>query len=184
MKLKLLAPLAGLALATGCQSQAPYVHQHWSERSIGPRLSRAFLSYDPESDGNYRDFQWRKKQSINLTLARHFLNHNPDNPFQPEDNSFYQPRPNHSLLPRAYNYIHVEGLALGAIAYGAGGALIIPLPLDSIIGTFEEGGTEEFVNGIGETVRPLGVVTASFMHDALGLPETKGSGWRERSTDN
>ena len=177
--MKLIAPLAGLCLFAGCASQAPYVNQHWSARSIGPRMSRAFLSYDPESDGSYRDFQWKKKQSINQTIERHLFNHNPENPFQAPDESFYQPRPNHSMLPRAYNYVHLEGLALGAIIYAGGAPLIFPMPLDSIIGTFEDGGTEEFVKGVGTTVRPVGVVTASFQHDALGFPETKGSSWRE-----
>ncbi|MFO1009426.1 MAG: hypothetical protein U1F29_05120 [Planctomycetota bacterium] len=176
--MKLIAPLAGLALLAGCASQGPYVNQHWSERSIGPRMSRAFLSYDPENDGSYRDFQWKKKQSINLTISRHLFNHNPENPFQAESPDFYKPRPNHSLLPRAYNYIHMEGIALGAIAYAGGAPAIIPLPLDSIIGTFEEGGTEEFVQGVGEFVRPLGVLTASFLHDGLGFPESKGTAWR------
>lgn len=172
-----LAPIVGLALFSGCAAQAPYVNQHWSARHMGPSLSRAFLSYDAETDGKYRDFAWKKKQAINLTISRHLFNYNPENPFQEESKDFYAPRPNHSMLPRAYNYIHLEGIALGAISY-AGGGIFIPLPLDSIIGTFEEGGTEEYVDGIGEFVRPVGVVTASFMHDAIGTPETKGSDWR------
>jgi hypothetical protein len=174
--------LAGLALCAGCASQAPYVNKHWSARSIGPRMSRAFLSYNPETDGLYRDFQWRKKQAINLTLSRHFFNYNPENPFQTESQDFYKPRDNHSLLPDAWNYIHVEGIALGAIVYAAGAPFVLPLPIDSIIGTFEEGGAEEFVEGVNDTTRPIGVVTASFMHDGLGLPEKpgpEGGKWRE-----
>lgn len=183
--MKLLLPLALVAVSAGCASQAPYVNKHWSAHSVGPRMSRAFLSYNAETDGSYRDFQWRKKKAINLTLSRHLLNYNPENPFQAEDESFYEPRPIHSILPRPHSYIHVEGLALGAIAYAGGAAFVIPLPLDSIIGTLEEGGTEEFAVGVGRTFRPLGVVTASFLHDSLGVEETKGTGWRERpSTTN
>lgn len=174
-----LAPVAGLLLSAGCASQAPYVNQHWSNRSIGPSLSRAFLSYDAETDGKYRDFAWEKKRSINLTISRHLLNYNPENPFQSESSDFYNPRPKHSLLPRAAEYIHLEGLALGGIIYASGG-LFIPLPLDSIIGTFEEGGTEEFADGVGDFVRPVGVVTASFLHDGLGFPEKQNSDWRNQ----
>lgn len=162
----------------GCATHVSQVNDHWTTRSIGTSLSRAFLSYDAESDGNYRDFAWRKKQSINLTLRRHLFNHNPENPFEPQDFSIYEKRPPNSLVPRPWDYIHVEGLVLGAIVY-AGGGVFIPLPIDSIIGTFSEGGDKEFVEGVGETVRPIGVATSSFMHDALGLPETAGHTWAE-----
>jgi hypothetical protein len=167
----------GLSLIVGCASHTSDMNRHWSERSIGPRVSRAFLTYDWEKDGSYRDFAWQKKQDINLTVRRHFFNNNPENPFQPGDESFYAPRPPNSLLPRPWNYIHLEGLATGAILYAAGG-MFVPIPIDSIIGTLEEGGDEEFMQGIGQTFRPIGVVTASFMHDALGFPETQGDAWR------
>src|SRR6185436_4405044 len=112
--------------------------------------------YDWEKDGSYRDFQWQKKQDINLTVRRHFFNHNPENPFQAPAPEIYEPRPNHSLLPRPWNYIHVEGLATGAIIYGASGGFV-PIPIDSLIGTFEEGGDDEFMQGVGTTFRPVGV---------------------------
>ena len=54
----------------------------------------------------------------------------------------------------------------------------MPLPVDSIIATMEEGGEEEFMRGVDEVTRPMGVVTASFLHDYMGFPETRGSGWR------
>src|SRR5262245_54002311 len=95
-----------VVLAARRASHAPYVRQHWTADSLGPRMSRAFLTYDPESDGRYVDFQWRKKQAINVTLSRHFLNYNPENPFQTEDPSFYGKRPPHSLLPNPVRYIH------------------------------------------------------------------------------
>ena len=168
------ALLAGLS---GCQSQAKHARDHWTGYSVGPSLSRHFLSYDVESDGNYTDFQWRKKKNIELTLRRHLFNNNPDNPFEPYDPDVYAPRPNHSLLPAPQRYIHIEGLVFGAVCMAGGGAFI-PVPVDSLIGTAEEGGTEEFVNGVGETARPIGQISASFMHDALGFPETQGDAWR------
>jgi len=168
------ALLAGL---TGCASQAQHARDHWTANSVGPSLSRHFLGYDAESDGNYTDFQWRKKKSIELTLRRHLFNENPDNPFEPYDPDVYAPRPVHSLLPAPQRYIHIEGLVFGAIAMSGGGAFI-PVPIDSLIGTAEEGGAEEFMSGVGEGLRPLGQISASFMHDALGFPETKGDAWR------
>jgi hypothetical protein len=171
---------AGAALLLGlasCQSHAKHARDHWTGYSVGPRLSRAFLSYDPETDGQYRDFQWRKKKNIELTLRRHFFNHNPDNPFQPVDPKIYEPRPVHSPLPAPWRYIHVEGLVFGALAM-AGGGVFVPVPVDSLIGTADEGGSEEAWQGVGTFFRPAGQATASFMHDAIGLPETKGDAWR------
>lgn len=168
------ALLVGL---TSCQSQSAHARDHWTGYSVGPSLSRAFLSYDAESDGNYLDFQWRKKKNMEMTMRRHIFNNNPDNPFEPVDPTIYDPRPVHSPLPAPYRYVHIEGIAFGAIAM-AGGGIFFPIPIDSMIATGDEGGEEEFVDGIGQTLRPAGHVTASFMHDALGFPETKGEAWK------
>lgn len=171
MKLPLLCGIAALSLVAGCATQVP-VGNHWTSRSLGPSMSRALLSYDVEHDGPYREFQWRRKQDINLTLRRHIFNHNPYNPFEPDAPELFEPRPPHSLLPRPWNYIHVEGLVMGAILYAAGG-VFVPLPIDSLIGTMEEGGDEEFFEGVGETVRPIGVMTESFLYDALPFPDNR-----------
>jgi hypothetical protein len=181
MKLPPLLGSAALAssaiLLSGCASQAAYEHDHWTGYSIAPRVSRAFLSYDPEKYPVYRDFQWQKKKNIELTLRRHFFNHNPDNPFEADDKTVYAPRGTHSLVPNPVPYIHLEGLVLGAAAY-AGGGIFVPIPVDSLIGTFEDGGSEEFIEGVDQFTKPLGVITASCLHDAMGFPETKGDAWR------
>jgi hypothetical protein len=175
MKLLPILGAASLALASSCQSEGPYVNKHWSERSVGPSMARAFLSYNPEFDGNYRDFAWKKKQAINTTIDRHFFNHNPDNPFQAEDKSQNDPRPNNSLVPHPENYIHYEGLVLGAATLGAGG-VFIPLPIDSIIGTFEPGGGDEFASGFHEFFEPGAVMTTSFFYGAVGFNGGKSEG--------
>jgi hypothetical protein len=172
--MKLLLPLVSASILglTGCSSQAEHVHDHWSPYYVQPSLSRAFLSYDPEMDGSYREFQWRKKKSINLTFRRYFFNENPDNPFEAQDPTWYEPRPNHSIVPHPWDYIHVEGVVLGLVAFTPG-AVFVPIPVDSIIGTFDTGGDQEFMNGIDETTRPLGVVTTSFIYDGLGFEDNR-----------
>jgi hypothetical protein len=172
--MKLLSLLAASSIfgMAGCASQAAYSHDHWSPYSVQPSLSRAFLSYDPEMDGSYREFQYKKKKSINLTLRRHFFNENPDNPFEAEDPTWYDPRPNHSITPRPWDYIHVEGILLGFVPYTPG-AVFVPIPVDSIIATFEPGGDQEFMDGIGMTLKPIGVVTTSFLYDGLGFPDNR-----------
>lgn len=157
-----------LGALTSCTSTT-HVNEHWKESSIGPQIGRAFLGYDRERDGRYIDYQWKKKQSINMTVRRHLFNHNPENPFQAVDESVYEPRPTHSLVPRPWNYIHLEGVAMGAIFYGAGG-VFFPLPVDSVIATMDDGGDEEFMEGVNEFTRPVGATTGSFLHDAVGIP--------------
>ena len=179
MKCVSLLATASVCLLASCQSRNVAVGEHWTERQIGTSMGKAFLSYDVEDSGDYRDFAWRKKQSINITLRRHLLNHNPDNPFQAKDWSNYDDRPVNSPLPRVWDYIHLEGLVMGGILY-AGTGFFIPIPIDSVIGTFSTpGGDQEFIDGIGEFVRPAGVMTASFMHESLNLPETAGHAWAE-----
>jgi hypothetical protein len=176
-----LHPLLGIAVLlglAGCQSQAAHVRDHWTGYYVGPSMSRAFLGYDPEKDGSYRDFQWRKKKDIEMTIRRHFFNHNPDNPFEAYDPTVYDPRPPNSLFPAPWRYIHVEGLAFGAISLGMS-PMFMPFPIDSFIGTMEDGGSEEFMEGVGTFFKPAAVIMASFLHDALGFPETKGDAWRQ-----
>ncbi|MDP6370533.1 MAG: hypothetical protein QF615_13065 [Planctomycetota bacterium] len=153
-----------LCLAS-CSTTPGLIDDHWSASSTNPRAARFFTGYDSSDGQSYRDYQWEQKQDINLTLRRHFFNHNPNNPYQ--DQVEPKARPLHSPLPNPANYIHLEGLALGGMLYAAGGAFF-PVPLDSILGTLEPGGTEEFMAGVGATFRPLGVMTASFLNNTIG----------------
>ena len=172
MKRSLIAPVLALLLTASCQSTGQDINNHWSAESVAPRSARFLLGYDAEKDGSYRDFQWQRKQDINLTLRRYFFHHNPDNPYHEDVESRYQPRPNHSIAPNPVNYIHLEGALLGFISLGAGGAYI-PLPVDSILGTLEPGGIDEFISGIEEAMSPVAVVTASFTN-ALVRPAANG----------
>ena len=140
--MRLLPILAGLTLVglpscTADQEFKTNTHDHWSSQSIGPRIGRAFLNgYDRENDGSYDQFQWDKKQEINLTMRRHLLNQNPENPFQPPTDYYKGARKPDNTLTRPVTYSHVEGLVIGACLY-AGGAAFIPIPIDSILGSIE-----------------------------------------------
>jgi len=155
-----LASAALLLLGTGCQSAARDIDNHWNFASVPPRIARNVLGYDAARDGAYRDFQWERKKDINLTLRRLFLNDNPENPFQEYDPTLYEGRPVHSILPNPIRYIHLEGILLGWAITGAGGGFF-PIPVDSLIGTFDAGGGEEFSRGISATLTGKGVLTAS-----------------------
>ncbi len=174
MKISALLCAAAAALClSSCVSSPSKAHDHWNSASVAPQMSRVFLGYEPDVDGDYIDYQWKNKLHIAKTLQRHFLNWNPDNPFQAEDPDYYAPRPNHSPFPNPLNYFHFESVAIGAVLYGAGGAFV-PLPIDSLIATFSPGGGEEFVAGLSTTFKPLRVITVSFLDDALNLPPAEG----------
>ena len=132
---------------------------HWSWRSIMPRANRYFLGYDANQHGTYRDFQYNRKQAIELDIRRHFFNHNPDNPNHPEVPGRFDPRPNHSIFPNPVRYIHLEGVLLGAALIPVGG--FFPLPVDSILGTIDEGGWDEFMHNVDDDLEEGEVVSAS-----------------------
>jgi|GEM_PF-1060335 len=169
-----ISAAAAALLFSSCISHPSRANDHWNSASLAPRVARVMLGYDPDVDGaSYRDYQWQNKLAISKTLQRHFLNWNPDNPYQPDDPDYYAPRPVHSPLPNPLNYFHFESVIIGSILYGATGTFI-PIPIDSLIGTLEPGGEEEFVAGLTTTFRPLRVLTVSFMEDGLGLPPYEG----------
>ncbi|MCB9915682.1 MAG: hypothetical protein H6828_11115 [Planctomycetes bacterium] len=175
MKISSLACAGAAALlVTSCVSSPSAAHEHWSSRSVAPQMSRVLLGYDPDTDGEYLDYQWENKLHIAKTMQRHLLNWNPDNPFQPDDPDYYKPRPLHSPLPNPVNYFHVESMVIGACLFGAGA--FVPVPVDSVIATLSPGGKEEFVEGLSVTFEPMRVVTASFLDVALMKESKHGEG--------
>ncbi|MCA9001978.1 MAG: hypothetical protein KDB61_08650 [Planctomycetes bacterium] len=142
------------------------VDSHWTVQSTFPRMGRFFLGYDSQRDGTYKDFAYARKQSVELTLRRHFLNHNPDNPNHAEVASRFEPRPNNSILPNPLRYFHVESVLLGAALTPVTGGVLIPIPLDSLIGTFEVGGVAEF---FGMGLDKDEVITASAIPASLEM---------------
>ena len=134
-------------------------------------MARYLLGYDSSKDGDYMDFQWRRKQDINLTFNRYLLNWNPDNPFQAEHTNLNPPRPYPwSPAPNPWDYIHLEGLVLGLIPLAATGTWF-PIPVDSLIATFDTpGGVGEFTQGFEELFSPIGIVVASFTNTWVGPP--------------
>ncbi len=154
MKISALAPwLLGTALlsAVSCQSSPGAETNHWNIDSLNRRVAYHFLGYREDLDGLYRNHQWNQKQDINRSARRHFLNNNPDNPFQAADPSLNSPRPPHSLLPDPVNYFHLESITTGLGLLAITGAFI-PIPVGSILGTIEEGGAEEFGQGVHTTL--------------------------------
>ena len=147
-----LALLASAAIGPSCNSlSGEKIDDHWTFDSVPPRVARSVLGYDASRETTYKDFAWDRKKSISLTLRRYLFNHNPMNPNQPPQESLYAPRPVNSILPNPVNYIHVEGFLIGWAMTG----LPIPIPVDSIIGTLEPGGPEEFFQGFTDSVQEI-----------------------------
>jgi len=146
MKKLHVALLCG-ALLSGCASRGPAM-DHWNLGSVGARASKSFLGYRADLDGSYRERQWQDKRDISLTLRRHLLSNNPDNPFVADDPGRSEQRPPHSILPDPLYYFHVEALIVAGLTYGWLG-VPLPIPIGSLIASFEPGGGSEFVQGLG-----------------------------------
>ncbi len=151
--LAVLLPVLGLGSLglQGCRSAPGQEDNHWNIESIVPRVGYHFFGYREDIDGTYREHQWREKMDINLTLRRHFLNNNPENPFEASDPGRSGGRPPHSILPNPIYYFHLESVATG-LAFAAATGTFLPIPIGSVLGTLEEGGGEEFMEGITNTL--------------------------------
>jgi hypothetical protein len=136
--------------AAGCKTMAGTPESHWNIDSVPNRITTHFTGYRGPIDGNYREFQWRKKKSIDLTMRRHFLNNNPENPLEVADPSRTEVRPPFGILPDPVHYFHVESIVIGGALLAATGTFL-PIPVDSLIATFTPGGTREFSDGISDT---------------------------------
>ncbi len=157
MRLSIAAVAATcVAALASCQFSGNKINDHWNFDSVAPRVTRALTGYDSSKEASYKDFAWDRKKANGLTFRRYFMNHNPLNPNQAPVESYYAARPLNSLLPNPWNYVHFEGLLLGFALTGG-----IPLPIDSIIGTFEPGGVDEFKSGLSSASNKRGVITSA-----------------------
>ncbi len=146
-----------VASTSGCATDSYLGSNHWRSSSVAPRFVYAITGYRPEPGTTYRDFAWREKLDINWTFQRHFLNRNHENPFQPEklwyENYIFQDygkeRAPVSIWPQPLNYVHLSSVVVGGIISATtSSATFVPIPVDSLIGLFERGGTEEFISGV------------------------------------
>jgi hypothetical protein len=149
-----LVPVLAASQLAACSATGPTTSDNalWKPESLKYRVSKHFFGYRPDVNGRYIDYQYEKKQNINLTLRRHFLNNNPDDPGQPDDLSLTQRRPPNSILPDLFGYTHAEAVAAGIVSLAWSGAFI-PIPIDSVMTTVF-GGTEawsEFGAGVTGT---------------------------------
>jgi len=154
--MKQILPLLALplvALTSACTTQGSHGNDHWTQRSISNSMGRAFLGYDESRDGDYIDFQYEKKKEFNTTIRRYFFHHNPENPFQVYDATYYRPRYPHSIFPDTVTYVQE--------------------PISSIIGTFSEGGSDEFGAGLTMSYKdaPTGPTSksASYLRSSIGV---------------
>ncbi len=145
--------LGAALVAPGCRSSTNPALDHWNIGSVAPRAERHFLGYRSDLDGRYRDFHVRQRQDVNLTLRRHFLNNNPENPFEAPDEAYLAGgRPPHSVLPNPLNYFHLEAVVVGLITLGVWD-VFLPIPIFSIVASLQDGGGEEFTQGLKEPFR-------------------------------
>ena len=125
------------------------------EHRLGPGPNREALHRLPRGRGrDLPEYQDRKKRDIGRTLRRHFLNDNPDNPFEASDPNRYEARSPYGPLPDPVHWFNVESIFMGAAAAGWSGAFV-PIPLDSVLALFSKGGTGEFADSMTGDWEPI-----------------------------
>jgi hypothetical protein len=143
------AIVLALPLFAACKSGLSSTQSdHWTVDSVPQRMTKHFFGYRPDRDGAFIDYQYQKKKDINRTLRRHFANNSADSPIEPNDPSQTSRRPPHSLAPDPVYYMGAESVFIGLAMLGMTGAFI-PIPVDSLIATFD-GGWSEFGRGFTE----------------------------------
>ena len=80
MKTPLL--LAALATLGACASTDPTYNDHWNAGFAGDSAVKAFSGYDASSDTSHWDHGSSNAADIAMTVRRHMMNDNPDNPLQ------------------------------------------------------------------------------------------------------
>ena len=94
MKRLSLGARAVLALLAPSCSTPAYENNHWHLNHIAPRVGYHFFGYRPSVDGPYTEKLWSDVGDIGLTLRRHLVGDNPENPLLPRPTSSpYRPQP-------------------------------------------------------------------------------------------
>lgn len=140
------ALLLALPLFTACKTGVTAEEGvHWGVESVPERMFKHFTGYRSDRDGEFIDYQYEKKKSINRTLRRSFIGNSTESPFEANDPSQTAPRRAHSLAPDPFYYMHLESMFIGAATAGISGTFV-PIPLDSVMAT-AYGGWGEFGRG-------------------------------------
>lgn len=70
------------SLCSSCVTDGSKMNDHWNPASMPARMQRTFTGYDVSRDGPFMEWLQRDADSIGLTLQRHLLGFNPDNPLR------------------------------------------------------------------------------------------------------
>jgi hypothetical protein len=94
MKRSTLGALVGLGLALSSCTSPAYENNHWHITNIAPRVGYHFFGYRSSVDGSYFSKLGRDGGSVGLTVRRHFVGDNPNNPLLPQPTPApYRPHP-------------------------------------------------------------------------------------------
>jgi hypothetical protein len=92
MKTPLYALLGGSIAFAGCASPE-FEHNHWHINSVSGRIGYHVFGYESQRGGYLGQVMDDQRHSL-LTLRRHLLNDNPDNPLLPQPTPApYRPEP-------------------------------------------------------------------------------------------
>ncbi len=92
-RMSLGALAAFVLLAQSCTTPA-YENNHWHINHVAPRVGYHFFGYRPSSDGPFFSKIGSDMGDVGVTLRRHFVGDNPDNPLLPHGTiPPYRPQP-------------------------------------------------------------------------------------------
>lgn len=154
-------------LVASCQTHQPEIMRtsHWNIQSLENRTSHHLLNYQPTRDGDYGDFRREENRALAMTLRRHLLNQNPENPFQDWGDSYATNAYPQDLFVNPFDILYLGavagGLAAGAAGFfvieidaSIGGAQTILRETDDLLGTTTQEHVECLVTGSFRTVAP------------------------------
>ena len=146
--LSFLFGAATLVFFASCQTTDTR-YNHWNFSGLTPRIAYHVLSYDTNGGVPYYQHVNDQRSSINLTVRRHLIGDNPENPFR-RRNAWIPNQGHFSPLPNPLNFFHLSSVAFGSALLGAGGGFIL-FPIEVIPVMLEDGGPSELWAGIHET---------------------------------
>lgn len=164
MKLSVLAPVLAVTGLCACRSDNPEYYSHWNPGSLGPRAEHTLIGNHVGKDSGYLEYAQDTTSDMVVTFQRHFLNHNPTNPYEM---GYLDGEWPYTIWPLfGHTYAIAEQAVYGAVH---GATVVVAQPVDAVVGTLVSTGADAV--GMDYTGQSLGSgITPTFTGDDAPPP--------------